>query len=85
MRRSWRSYTNKVSTIELWGRSIGVVTAIMCGDRDPSIAGMVLDSAFASLKELIEELVKERVSLPNFILNQTTKLVKSTIMKKIKV
>ena len=57
----------------------------MCGDRDPSIAGMVLDSAFASLKELIEELVKERVSLPNFILNQTTKLVKSTIMKKIKV
>ena len=76
--------TNKVSTIGLWGRSMGAVTAIMYGDRDPSIAGMVLDSAFASLKELIEELVKERVSLPNFILNQATKLVKSTIMKKAK-
>ena len=76
--------TNKVSTIGLWGRSMGAVTAIMYGDRDPTIAGMVLDSAFASLKELIEELVKERVNLPNFVLNQATKLVKSTIMKKAK-
>ena len=76
--------TNKVSTIGLWGRSMGAVTAIMYGDRDPSIAGMVLVSAFASLKELIEELVKERVNLPNFIVNQATKLVKSTIMKKAK-
>ena len=76
--------TNKVSTIGLWGRSMGAVTAIMYGDRDPSIAGMVLDSAFASLKELIDELVKGRVNLPEFILNQTTKLVKSTINKKAK-
>ena len=76
--------TNKVSTIGLWGRSMGAVTAIMYGDRDPSIAGMVLDSAFASLKELIEELVKDRVKLPDFILNQATKLVKSTINKKAK-
>ena len=76
--------TNKVSTIGLWGRSMGAVTAIMYGHRDPSIAGMVLDSAFASLKELIEELVKERVNLPNFIVNQATNLVKSTIMKKAK-
>ncbi len=74
--------TNKVSTIGLWGRSMGAVTAIMYGDRDPSIAGLVLDSAFSSLKVLIEELVKDRVSLPNFILNQATKLVKSTISKK---
>jgi hypothetical protein len=61
---------------------MGAVTAIMYGDRDPTIAGLVLDSAFSSLKVLIEELVKDRVSLPNFILNQATKLVKSTISKK---
>ena len=76
--------TNKVSTIGLWGRSMGAVTAIMYGDRDPSIAGLVLDSAFSSLKVLIEELVKERVTLPNFVLNQATKLVKSTVNKKAK-
>jgi len=61
---------------------MGAVTAIMYGDRDPSIAGMVLDSPFSSLKMLVEELVKDKVSLPNFILNQALKLVKSTVLKK---
>ena len=74
--------SNKVSTIGLWGRSMGAVTALMYGDKDPSIAGIVCDSAFSSLKVLIEELVKERVSLPNFIVNQAVKLVKSTIKEK---
>jgi hypothetical protein len=61
---------------------MGAVTAIMYGDRDPSIAGMVLDSPFSSLKLLVEELVKDKVSLPNFIVNQALKLVKSTVYKK---
>lgn len=63
---------------------MGAVTAIMYGDRDPSIAGMVLDSPFSSLKMLVEELVKDKVSLPNFILNQALSLVKSTVVKKAK-
>ena len=29
------------STIGLWGRSMGAVTALMHSDRDPSIAGIV--------------------------------------------
>ena len=41
--------TGTVSTIALWGRSMGAATALMHGERDPSIAGMVLDSAFADL------------------------------------
>lgn len=40
----------KVSTIGLWGRSMGAVTALLHGDRDPSIAAMVLDSPFSNLK-----------------------------------
>jgi hypothetical protein len=63
---------------------MGAVTAIMYGDRDPSIAGMVLDSPFSSLKMLVEELVKDKVTLPNFILNQALSLVKSTVLKKAK-
>ena len=39
-----------VSTIGLWGRSMGAVTALLHGDRDPSIAGMVLDSPFSNMK-----------------------------------
>jgi hypothetical protein len=63
---------------------MGAVTAIMYGDRDPSIAGMVLDSPFSSLKTLVEELVKDKVNIPNFIVNQALKLVKSTVQKKAK-
>jgi hypothetical protein len=61
---------------------MGAVTSLMYGDRDPTIAGMVLDSPFSSLKMLVEELVKEKVSLPSFVLNQALKLVKSTVQKK---
>lgn len=61
---------------------MGAVTAIMYGDKDPSIAGMVLDSPFSSLKRLVEELVKDKVNLPNFVINQALKLVKSTVHKK---
>lgn len=33
--------TGKVSTLGLWGRSMGAVTALLYSQRDPSIAGMV--------------------------------------------
>ena len=33
--------SGRVSTIGLWGRSMGAATALMHGDRDPSIAAMV--------------------------------------------
>jgi dienelactone hydrolase len=32
---------NTVSSIGLWGRSMGAVTALMYSARDPTIAGMV--------------------------------------------
>lgn len=38
---------------------MGAVTALMHADRDPSIAGLVLDSAFSNLKALSEELAKQ--------------------------
>jgi len=47
-----------VSTIGLWGRSMGAVTALLYGDRDPSIGGMVLDSPFSNMKVLVDELAK---------------------------
>lgn len=40
----------RVSLIGLWGRSMGAATALLHGHRDPTIAGMVLDSPFSKLK-----------------------------------
>lgn len=74
--------TNKTSTIGLWGRSMGAVTALMYGDEDPSIAGIVFDSPFSSLKTLVEEIVKDKISLPNFVLNKAISMVKDSVHKK---
>ena len=75
--------TKKISTIGIWGRSMGAVTAILYGYKDPSIAGIVLDSPFFSLKMLIDEISKNRVSLPNFIISQVIKMMKNTIKEKV--
>lgn len=41
-----------VSTIGLWGQSMGAVTCILYASTDPLIAGLVLDSPFSKLKTL---------------------------------
>ena len=74
--------SNKVSTIGIWGRSMGAVTALMYGSKDYSIAGLVLDSPFSSLRVLIDELAKSRVALPEFVVKQAIKWVKEIIKDK---
>lgn len=60
-----------VSTIAIWGRSMGAVTAIMYASKDPTISCLVCDSAFSSLTVLIRDLVAAKVSrhVPSFIIN----------------
>ena len=74
--------SNKVSTIGLWGRSMGAVTSIMYASKDPTIGGIFLDSPFYSLNLLIDELSKDKVSLPNFIVRQVIKMIKETVKDK---
>ncbi|CDJ70048.1 hypothetical protein, conserved [Eimeria necatrix] len=59
-----------VSAVGLWGRSMGAVTALLHACRDPTIGGVVLDSPFASLRRLAEELasVALQFALPHFLL-----------------
>lgn len=76
-----------VSSIALWGRSMGAATALMHAHRDPSIAGMVLDSAFADLRQLALELVETGKAqtgykIPSFIVNAAIRMVRSSVMKK---
>ena len=71
----------RVSTIGLWGRSMGAVTALLHGDRDPCIAGMILDSPFSNLKKLTIELAKT-YKVPSFLASTAMKFIRSTIQKK---
>lgn len=70
------------STIGLWGRSMGAVTALMHSDRDPSIAGIVWDSAFSDLKKLATELGKRYTKMPGFVLSLGMKAVASSVKSK---
>nr|XP_010911200.2 uncharacterized protein LOC105037208 [Elaeis guineensis] len=57
----------QVSCIGLWGRSMGAVTSLLYGAEDLSIAGLVLDSAFSNLFDLMMELGDVyKIRLPKF-------------------
>ena len=72
-----------VSTLGLWGRSMGAVTALLHGDRDPSIAAMILDSPFSSLRELAGELVNHLdMKIPSFAVSAALSVVKSSVKKR---
>jgi len=72
----------RVSLVGLWGRSMGAATSLMFAAEDPSIAGLVLDSPFSSLKTLVGELVKRYAKLPGFVAAVARKIVRKTILSK---
>ncbi|EMS51371.1 hypothetical protein TRIUR3_15935 [Triticum urartu] len=78
--------TNKqVSRIGLWGRSMGAVTSLLYGAEDPSIAGMVLDSAFTNLYGLMLELVDVyKIRVPKFTVKMAVQYMRRTIQKRAK-
>jgi pimeloyl-ACP methyl ester carboxylesterase len=77
--------TNVVSTIALWGRSMGAATALMFGDRDPSIACMILDSPFCDLTQLCEEMVEkgreQGIIVPNLVVSIAIRMLQSSVKK----
>lgn len=74
-----------VSLIGLWGRSMGAVTSLMYGAEDPSIAGMVLDSPFSDLVDLMMELVDTyKIRLPKFTVKFAIQYMRRVVLKKAK-
>ncbi|XP_020578180.1 uncharacterized protein LOC110023215 [Phalaenopsis equestris] len=72
-----------VSCIGLWGRSMGAVTSLMYGAEDPSIAGLVLDSPFSNLVELMMELVDTyKYPLPKFTVKLAIQHMRKIIKRK---
>lgn len=63
---------------------MGAVTALMHADRDPTVAGLVLDSPFSSLRSLAEDLCKKYSSIPKFVMSGAMMFIKSTIKDKAK-
>lgn len=65
------------TTLALWGRSMGAVTALLYSERDPSVAGLVLDSPFSKLTDLMRELAQEqRIPLWSMVGGTALKLMR---------
>ena len=73
-----------VTTIGLWGRSMGAVTSLMYLKHDDSLKAAVFDSPFMSLKTLIEDLCKKNSKVPMFIFSGLMKIISNTIKDKAK-
>jgi len=87
--------TNKVSTIGLWGRSMGAVTSLLtaeylCSDKNNiefynEIRAIICDSPFQSLNSLINEYVKKKIKyILQIIINFVKKYVSDIVEKKAK-
>jgi alpha/beta superfamily hydrolase len=61
--------TGRVSSIALWGHSLGASTAVLRAGKDHAIAACVLDSPFTDLRTVAEELIHQSVSLPHFMVD----------------
>jgi acetyl esterase/lipase len=64
---------------------MGAATALLHGERDPSIAGMVLDSSFADLQMLAEEMVEKGrqngLVAPGLIVKIAIRMIRSSVLK----
>lgn len=74
----------KVTTIGLWGRSMGAATALMHGHSDPSIAAMVLDSPFSNLRDLALELCQKETfgAVPRWLGDATLSVLRRSVQQR---
>jgi len=69
--------------VALWGWSMGAVTALLYADCDMSLAALCLESPFASLRRLVEDLAQQgtqlAVQLPWWMIEPAIALVKMRV------
>lgn len=75
--------TGRVSRIGLWGRSMGAATSIMYAAIDQSIAGIVCDSPFTSLEDVMQELVLSQQNwVPKRLIKVGINIMRKSIMSR---
>jgi len=73
----------RTSRIGFWGRSMGAVTAIMYASRDSSVGGIVCDSPFSSLQEIIQDIVTGYKSwIPRMAVNLAVRSLRKSILER---
>jgi len=69
-----------VSSVGLWGRSMGASTTVLRASEDPTIAACVMDSPFSSLRQVAEELVLGGgIAVPRFMLSMALRVISGEV------
>ena len=71
-----------VSSIGLWGHSMGAATAILYAAGDKRISCICADSSFSDFNKLAKETVEKNIKLPNFIFSTAISFVRKSIIKR---
>lgn len=78
------SHRPQITSIAIWGRSMGAVTGLLYLRKSSKICAAVFDSPFKSLKALIEDLCKKNSKIPSLIISGALKIIAGTIQEKAK-
>ena len=71
-----------VGKIGLWGRSMGAATTLMYTHQDDRIACAIMDSPFADFPRLAEEMARNAIRLPSFIISLALTILNRTVKSK---
>lgn len=72
-----------VSTIGLWGRSMGATTSILRAAEDHELGACILDSAFRDLETVAEELVSRgRLPIPQFVVGWALEMIRGEVQSR---
>ena len=82
-------HSGRADRVALWGRSMGAATAVLYAKNDPTIAGLVLDSPFSSLAEVMKEVSVKflstsngRIALPQSVARGAIQIIAWSIKKR---
>lgn len=72
-----------ITSLGIWGRSMGAATALMVGTARDDIDMVVADSSYKNIQILCQELAKRTYRCPKFILKIAYYFIRKKIMKKV--
>lgn len=68
-----------VTSVGLWGRSMGASTAIIRAARDKCLSACVLDSPFRDLRSIARDMVSRVFPVPNWVIDMGVEIVRTEI------
>lgn len=69
-----------IGEVILWGRSMGAVAALMYASRHAGVRAVIADSPFASMKELLRDVIHSYIRLPDFLTNYLISRLQRSIL-----